>query len=125
MTVGKGVLAVAASLGVATLVCFPEVFFGQSNASTPSTPTGLSAAYNGAIPSFVEAVNAKYPGAVPADDAAIIGYTVCQTFDADPATAYASFMAQEKAAGASVQQADFMTRTAVQTICPRQKSHMP
>lgn len=126
MTVGKGILAVAASLGVATLVCFPEVFFGPSNnGSATSGATGISTAYNGSVGKFVEAMDAKYPGQVAPDDAAIIGYSVCQAFDADPATAYKTFMAKEAASGADSQQAAFVTRTAVQTICPRHKSHLP
>lgn len=125
MTVGTGVLA-AAGLGITTLICFPEVLSGLPNGdSTTSNPTSISAAYDGSVSKFVEAVDAKYPGQVAPNDAAIIGYSVCQAFDADPATAYQTFMAKEAAAGAGREQAAFMTRTAVATICPRHKSHLP
>lgn len=62
---------------------------------------------------------------VAPNDAAVIGYSVCQTFDADPTTAYKTFMAREAAFGANAQQAAFVKRTAVQTICPRPNSHLP
>lgn len=102
-----------------------SIFGPSGNAGASSQAAGISAAYNGSVSKLVAAVEAKYPAQVAPDDAAIIGYSVCQAFDADPATAYQSFMAKEASAGADVQQAAFVTSTAVQTICPRHKSHLP
>lgn len=119
----QGIFVVAAAIGVAGVVCVPELVFGKEDAQ--ATSVGLSVAYNGSIPAYVDVVNKKYDGAVPADDAAIIAYAVCQAYDADPATAYLIFTAKATASGMSADRAAYMTRTAVETVCPRHRSHLP